>query len=221
MEAQEYSVNQKHWKEAIDKAEDFQSSWIERARKIECRYRDEVDRQSTGERRMNLLWSNTETMKPALYFRKPNPQISRRFKTSPPANAPKEIHQVFDQNLEVTNRAAMALEGAVKTSIDMQDFDDVLNSNIEDLLLPGRATVVVKYKPTYDKQRIPAEPINSSHDEYGREIPDYSPEYAEDVEYDEASGEHFTLHERVSHEECNLEYVYWQDFVVPKAKGLV
>jgi hypothetical protein len=61
--------------------------WEQRGKQIIRRYRDERSEATNlrvVSRKMNILWSNTETLKPTLYARLPRVQVERRFKDADP-----------------------------------------------------------------------------------------------------------------------------------------
>jgi len=53
--------------------------WIRRSKKIVKRYTDEREDGQTNQKRYNILWSNIETLKPAIYAQTPKPEVQRRF----------------------------------------------------------------------------------------------------------------------------------------------
>src|ERR1700756_3575027 len=54
--------------------------WAKRGRAVIKRYRDERDTSYTSNvHRLNLLWSNVQTLLPTLYARTPKPDVARRF----------------------------------------------------------------------------------------------------------------------------------------------
>jgi hypothetical protein len=110
----------KAWKEYRDKG-----------RKVQERYRNERDK---GEKckRFGILYSNTETLGPAIYSQVPVPDIRRRW---------------ADKKDEVGRTAALVLQRATQFCIQSYDFDGVLDGCNKDYLLPGFAVARVKYKP--------------------------------------------------------------------------
>lgn len=120
------------WHAALKMAGKCQEKWEQRAEKILKRYRDERNSDVDGSKRFNILWSNVETLKPALYASTPRPQVSRRYKDADPLG----------------RQAAMVMERALEFSVDSYDFDEVMRSAVEDRLLPGRGVARVAYKPT-------------------------------------------------------------------------
>lgn len=127
----------KKWSEEINIASREMEAWEKRARKIIKRYRDE-DRGSSKKNRLNLLWSNIQTLAPTLYARTPKPAIERRYKDSAP-----------------TGRvAAQILERCTTFSIGAYDFDSVMRAVRDDYLLPGRGVAWVRYIPTMDETGV-------------------------------------------------------------------
>ena len=122
----------KQWHDAIALAGKRQKAWEQKSDKILDRYRDERS-EADQSKRFNVLWSNVETLKPALYSQQPKPQVTRRYKDKDP----------------VARAASEVLERALEYGIDAYDFDAVMNSSVEDYLLCGRGVARVKYVPTY------------------------------------------------------------------------
>lgn len=82
----------------------------------------------------NILFSNTETLLPALYNSQPRPVVQRRFKDEDPLG-------------KVASQAGQRmLEFVVDTNIeDYDSFDGVMVDTVLDGLLPGRGATRVKY----------------------------------------------------------------------------
>ena len=106
--------------------------WHERSEKILKVYKD-TDNKYGRKKRFNILWSNVETLKPALYARAPQPDVSRRFKDAD----------------KVGRTASEVLERAVSYTIDCEDQDARLKSSVEDRLLPGRGVMWHRYHPSF------------------------------------------------------------------------
>src|ERR1700761_255918 len=75
-----------HWHKEIEQCESDRRDWLEKSRNIIQRFRDErADKDNTtATRRMNLLWSNVQTLAPAVYGRMPEPIAERRYKDKDP-----------------------------------------------------------------------------------------------------------------------------------------
>lgn len=135
------------WHTEIKLAEREFEKWWEKGGKIVDRYKDERDNRSRNQHRMNLLWSNVQTLAPAIYASTPKPEIERRYKDNDP-----------------TGRAAsQVLERCVSYSVQThQDFDSVIRSALQDYLLVGRGTVWERYVPHFREvtPRIPVRPAD-------------------------------------------------------------
>ncbi|CAO3358601.1 hypothetical protein [Azospirillum palustre] len=130
------------WLSEIRLAEKEFEKWWEKAGKIVDRYKDERDGQSKNKHRMNLLWSNVQTLAPALYAAAPKPEIERRYKDNDPLG----------------RAASQVLERCTAYSIQThQDFDAVARAALLDYLLVGRGTTWERYVPHFRevKPRIP------------------------------------------------------------------
>lgn len=82
----------------------------------------------------NILYSNTETLLPALYSNTPRPVVDRRFKDDDPVG--KAASQIGQRTLEYL---------VDTNSEEYAGFDDVVTDAVLDALLPGRAQTRVKY----------------------------------------------------------------------------
>lgn len=114
-----------------DKAE---KDWREDAKTAIKTYRNEVylgNDQKTRKDTFNILWSNTETQRPALFAQTPKPDIRRRFRDKDP----------------VGKHVSELLERSTRFALDGDDFTDSVIAAVNDLLLPGRAITRVRYKP--------------------------------------------------------------------------
>jgi hypothetical protein len=130
----------KRWLAEIKRAERDHEKWREQGDKIVKRYRDErgADTNVDKAHRMCLLWSNIETLSPALYARTPQPNVQRRNK---------------DRD-QLGRLAAMVLERSADYTLNSQDFDFVMRSAVKDFLLTGRAVAWVEYEPTLNGDDI-------------------------------------------------------------------
>ena len=120
------------WLAEIDAYNRAYEEWKKRAQKIVARYRDEreIGRQNEGSgsgKKFNILWSNIQTLQPALFSKKPIPDISRRYKDRDPVGL----------------AAADILERAVTHCLDMIDFETPIKLARDDYLLAGRGQVAL------------------------------------------------------------------------------
>ena len=125
------------WLSEIKIAEKENEKWFQDCKKIVKRYRDERGEYEASElasaRKFNILWSNTQTLLPALYFRTPDPQVSRRYLDKDP----------------IGRLAAQTLERAVSFGLDAHDFDGCMSSSVLDYVLTGRGQAWVMYEPKF------------------------------------------------------------------------
>lgn len=114
---------------------------IKDAKKREEHFRKEGERilkiygaEKNDETPFNILFSNTETLSPALYSAVPRPVVQRRFKDEDPIGKAS------------STAGQRALEFLLDTNVDgYETFDDALNHAVLDGLLPGRGVCTVKY----------------------------------------------------------------------------
>jgi hypothetical protein len=176
------------WHDEISRYQEEYKKWTERGEKIVKRYRDERKDAEQADARFNILWSNVQTLKPAIYAKPPNPDISRR----------------FDDKNDAGRVAAMILERVLDFEIkEYPDFHDTLSCVVDDRLLPGRGVAWLRYEPKIEE----FEPSITNYAEIGGE--EYSPERTLDEENGLAETE---TYERVVSETTPVDYVYWQDF---------
>lgn len=118
------------WLDAIVKAKRREKDWRRDGRDALKIY-DSQKREVTP---FNILYSNTETLLPALYNAQPRPVVQRRFKDEDP---------VGKMSADAGKRV---LEYSVDTnSEEYAPFDEVMVDAVLDGLVPGRGAVRVKY----------------------------------------------------------------------------
>lgn len=171
------------WLRELDLAKAHERTWQERAEKIVKRYRDEDRKTEEGSQdtRFNILFANTEVLKGVIYQRTPVPDVRRRFLDKDP----------------VGRQAAQILQRALSYSVDSYDFDGVMRSCVEDVLLPGRGVAVVKYTPTMEK--VPVVDPATQQPLAGKD------------------GKPLT-EERVVYEEVSCDYIEWEMFRLSPSK---
>lgn len=130
-------------------------TWETRSKKIVKRYKDE---RGTNDRkfRFNILWSNVQTLSPALFANNPKPNVERRF-----------------QDDDDTGRiASEVIERCCSYFMDEKYFDCTQQA-VLDRLLCGRGTLWMRYNPQFgptpdltdDEEEAPQEP-----ELYGEEV---------------------------------------------------
>lgn len=200
------------WLTRIEDAEKkAKDKYLKRCEKITKEYSDARDDVSVVSK-VNILWSNTETIKPVVYSRKPNAEISRRFKDA--GGAPRLAGEV--------------LERGVNFHIDDYGIHDVFLRCRDDYVLYARGVNWVRYKPyfkTVYPDRINLQVTSSAgvsndgylYDDNGKEIPVDDPKVLEDEQgfYLEAGDPY----EAVDYEEACVDYVHREDFLHSPARN--
>jgi len=136
-----------YWHIELNNADETEEDWRKRGRQVIERYRDErnVDTYGMGsEKKFNILWANTETLKGALFAKMAKPDVRRSF----PDNNP------------VTKNIARVLERTLAYANDVYNANKPIESALEDYLLPGRGVVWVVYDPVFVKEMVQMEQIN-------------------------------------------------------------
>jgi hypothetical protein len=115
--------------------------WHKRGQSVVKRYRDErSDVEAGNDARFNILWSNVQTVLPAVFARLPKPEVSRRFKDKDP----------------VGRVASLVLERALQYEIEQYpDYASAVQNSVEDRLLPGRGIAWVRYEPKTKSVALP------------------------------------------------------------------
>jgi hypothetical protein len=130
----------RRWISELGQSERQQEKYLGRVRKIKDRYRQE---KASRARKYALLYSNTQTILPAVYARPPQPVVSRRFKDADPTG----------------RQASEVLERALSYSIDKQDLDAVLKWCSLDFVLAGRGVAWERYVPIRGEAVTPRVPL--------------------------------------------------------------
>lgn len=177
----------KRWSEEIRFYESKSQSWYTRAKKIVARYKD--DRKNDvvqNAPHFNILWSNVQTLKPALYGRCPKPDIERRYR---------------DKD-DVGRVTSMVLERAITFFVG-EEFNSAMQSTVQDRLLAGRGMMWVRYEPHF---RNETEKGTEGEEDDGPEITDNVESYEGDG--DEETG----TYQVVEREDVCYDYVNYEDF---------
>lgn len=131
-----------HWLTEIDAAKRREKDYRKDGQRILNIY--------TGEKSLevpfNILFSNTETLLPALYSAIPRPVVQRRFKDE----------DVIGK--DASTAAQRVLEYLLDTNLDgYETFDDAMRTAVLDALLPGRGITTVKYDADIQEPTEPEE----------------------------------------------------------------
>jgi len=185
------------WLDEIRRYTEEYKRWTERGEAIIKRYRDERKDTTMSDARFNILWANVRTLKPAIYARPPEPEVSRRFN---------------DQD-DIGRCASTILERALSYEIKCyDDFHSTLGHVVEDRLLPGRGVAWLRYEPKIET--VEAEPMITNYQEVGDEHFNYDEDTVthESSEENAIAGDEVQPMERIENEQSVVDYVYWQDF---------
>jgi hypothetical protein len=210
----------RYWNDQIRRARGFEETWRNRCYEIIDRYRDDNPDRMMRDTRMNIFYSNVDTLKSALYFKTPRPKVRRRFRDNDP----------------VGRTVATVLERGLQYQLDVYNFDMAVRRAIEDYLIVGRGVLRVTYEPVVvegDPEMIPVrqQPISG--------IGEVAPGQIGDVQigsaFVDAEGNQVDAGmvmqgpmgpyvlgdpvEYVGEQSIRCEYVHWEDFVMSPARG--
>jgi hypothetical protein len=159
--------------------------WEARAQKIIKRYRDDNRSQNTNETaKFNILWSNVQTLIPAVYARLPKADVSRR----------------FGDNDQVGRVAALLVERALDFEIEhYPDFRSTMKHCVEDRFLGGRGTSWVRYEPHVNAVDMPEDGLEITEDIDEPEAGNQALAGEEPME-------------QIEYECAPVDYVHWKDF---------
>jgi len=182
------------WYNCIAQYERTFKEWEGRADKIVKRYRDESRSRNNPQAKFNILWSNVQTITPAVFARLPRPDVSRRFRDNDP----------------IGRVASMMLERALEYEIEhYQDYASAMKQAVQDRLLGGRGTAWVRYEPHIVGQAAGM----------GEGAPDDGFQVTEDADEAETEGGIYREdQERIEYECAPVDYVYWRDFGLTVAR---
>lgn len=180
-----------YWKGEIHAVEDVQAVWHKRGDTILKRYRDErtmADQQ--GQRRLNLLWSSVQILKPAVYTKVPEAVCERKFQDRDP----------------VGRVSAQILERSLRNELKENGFHPAMRRARDDYLLPGRGQLWVRYEPEIGEGLSIPTAVEPDMTDAGGEI---EPEPEDDAtEKLEETGS------RIISESAPVDYINWKDFLM-------
>lgn len=154
----------RRWKKELQLASKREKTWRERSERIVERYRGEEKKKN----RFNVLWSNTEILRPAYYNSKPSPDVRRRFRDADPVG--KAVSEVLERSLIVVT--------------DGSSTDASLKNDVLDGLLCGRGVSRVRYVPKLTQ--VPSKPAKEEGEPDGQT----SESEEEEIEFEQALIEH-------------------------------
>lgn len=181
------------WYNTIAQYERTFKEWEGRSDKIVKRYRDDQRSRNNPNAKFNILWSNVQTITPAVFARLPRPDVSRRFRDNDP----------------IGRVASIMLERALEYEIEHYgDYSSAMKQSVQDRLLGGRGTAWVRYEPHI---------VGSEAD--GFDQPEDGLQLTEDIDEAETEGGMFREdQERIEYECAPVDYVHWRDFGLTVAR---
>jgi hypothetical protein len=185
------------WLNCISSYDNEFKKWEARTNKIVKRYRDDNRNQNTNETaKFNILWSNVQTLIPAVYARLPKADVSRRFGDNDP----------------VARVASQLIERALDYEIEhYTDFRSTMKHAVEDRFLGGRGVAWVRYEPHVRTQDMPEDGLQVTEDV--DEADEYGEKQAKNaMTLDGAMGEEVEPQEEIEYECAPTDYVHWKDF---------
>ena len=165
--------------------------WEGRTDRIIKRFRDDSRTRNNPNAKFNILWSNVQTITPAIFARLPRPDVSRRFRDNDP----------------IARVASMMLERALDYEITHYgDYKSAMGQSVQDRLLGGRGTSWVRYEPHITGK--------AKEDEMeGADVPEDGFEVTGNIDEAETEGGIYQEdQERIEYECAPVDYVYWRDF---------
>ena len=210
----------RYWNEQIRRARRFEENWHDRCYNIIDRYRDDTPDRVTRETRMNIFYSNVDTLKSSLYFKTPKPRVTRRFKDQDP------IGRII----------STVLQRGLQYQLDVYNFDGAVRRVIEDMLIVGRGVMRMTYEPLLvegEPERIPVQ-VNRIMG-MGEVAPGQMGEVPIGQAFIGADGSEIDQNmvkvgpqgpyiegapiEYIGEQSIRCEYVHWQDFTMAPARS--
>ena len=176
------------WYKTIMGYERSYKRWEARADRIVKKYKDDSRYDRNPNARFNILWSNVQTIQPAIFARLPRPDVSRRFRDNDP----------------IGRVASMMLERALEFELEHYgDYKSAMNNAVLDRLLGGRGVSWVRYEPHIVGEQS-GEADGAPEDGFS---------VTEDADEAETEGAmEIENQERIEYECAPVDYVHWKDF---------
>lgn len=141
----------RRWLAELDVAKRTEKAWCDEGKDIWSKYEAE----KTANSSFNILWSNTDTLAPAVFNSLPTPDVRRRFRDADP----------------VGKQASEIIERTLSYEQDQYDAYKIAQDAVLDMLLPGRGVIRVRYIPLMDGDKVLDELVPWEHvqwDEFAR-----------------------------------------------------
>lgn len=170
------------WKAAIDAADREEKDWRKEADEVVAIYRSASEQKKN--QAFNILYSNTETLLPAVYNSQPLPDIRRRY--NDPGLAAKAVSDM--------------LERGILYSLDQYDFDSAMRAVVFDAITAGRGVARIRYVPKVAGGTDPSQMVEGEGPESdAQEVEEHK---LNDVEPGE----------QIISQSVEMEYVPWKNF---------
>ena len=152
----------KFWQQQLELADKNHEEFLKQGREVVDRYKSDMRYGSPGSKsanrrkKFNILYSNVEVLKSALFARMAKPDVRRRFSDQDPTG------RVISELIE---RALIYID-------DVNDTEGNIELAVGDYCLPGRGVVRVQYKPTMATSEPPVDENGQTVlDETGQPLP--------------------------------------------------
>ena len=128
------SQDVQEWLNKISAYDRTFKKWQGRVEKIIKRYRDDARGYNDTTAKFNILWSNVQTIVPAVFSRLPKPEVTRRFRDNDP----------------VGRVAALILQRSLEFEVEhYRDYSAAMHNSVQDRFLGGRGVSWVRYEPHF------------------------------------------------------------------------
>jgi len=124
------------WHAEIEVCQNEFYDWWRECSRIETLYRNDRRRAAAQPQQFAVLWSNVETLKPAIYSRPPVPVVARTFGDADP----------------IGRAASMILRRTIQHEIEAYKLDRKIKQVRDDYLLYGRGVLWARYEAEIGKQ---------------------------------------------------------------------
>lgn len=189
----------KRWLTEWDLATKREKEWRDEAEKVWRIYNSKDQRGNS----FNILWSNTETLRPSIYNSLPKADVRRRFRDADP----------------VGKIVSTILARAITFELDQYDFDTELQHLVLDVCLPGRGVARVKYEPKFRDapEREATDAGTPTGEPEGTPAPGVADANDDDTwlngpKDQQEPEEHETPDEELAGESAITEHVQWDDY---------
>lgn len=183
----------RRWILEIQMAKKREKDWRESAKKVYEKYRGEKAKKNS----FNILWANTEVLRPAIFNSPPKPDVRRRFRS----------------NDALGKAVSEVLERGIAFSVDAYDLTEVVKDDVLDMLLPGRGISRVRYIPSIREVGPPVADAPEPDDAGAEEIDGASAEGGEEeLEYEQCVCEHVDWEDFLHGPGKTWSEVMWEAF---------